>query len=1008
MRTVCLTASIAFVLLSHAVADTPKTAATAVLEAIRVEKPGSLRILAQRNDPDPWLVAHELCAQKEYLAAEMFVRAAPRADTAKLALQIALWEKDPDAPALMAATMKATVTSEGATAEQHREAALAAAKIGWLRRAADEHRAAAKSFHNAGNADDALAAAMAWLAVEVQRDENARLKVALLEAGRLAHDANRNAEAEDLLRRALRQAQRRPARGTEVNKDDAQRGIASAEATLARTLARRGELQDARAYLRRAHDTFSRLNDDASLLFVLREFIGVDRAIDGIEAGIRRAQEMLSVAKRSKNAAAQAEALEALAGMERERGALAISAGHFEGAEAIYRVTKDNASIARVTLQRGVLLTRMGRLVTARSVLRASLKAAGNSEASKSVRARTHAALGEVALDQGDAEEAEKQLAQAAALSKDPKLLARTLAQNGRLQLRMGKTAKAYETLEHALTAMSAAELPVERLHASLDQGEAARRLNKLDIAAEIVSRARNEARRWKDSTALARTAALDALLHLETEPADALIKRVRNGAREAINLLEAKGSTATLAFDRAIDRLLRVGTDAAIRANDAQILLAAGEYGRSRRMTRRLGGRAALMRAMTPTSLATKIQKLFERREDLVVIYQDHRTKLNRDAMLKARDQIKKIDAEVIVLEKQREAGLEPARWMLSPARLELDALTGALGAQETLLYFCVGTERVAVLKVSGAGPSIIDLGDRKTLDAGIAKFRTELHGDAPEAAIATMRQMVFVPLGIAEGHELAVVPAAPFDDVAFCAIAPEHTVRFLTGATELVRLKAESHNEGTGILGIGDPDFGTGDQRNRLVNLRNGVPLRRLETAAKLAEEIGDVTLVTTRATEQQLRDALQQRTRWKAIHFSAPGLLDSNAPWRSSIALAADKTQDGYLTGADLIQLRLPAELSVLAACEPAKGTENVGAAIQGMVEAVHLAGSARVLISRWMVDDATTTKLLSHFYSYWKDGKTPAPMALRRAQERVRQASGMGHPKHWAGWELWGAR
>ena len=111
MRTCCLAALFSLLLVSHASSETPAEAAAAALEAIRVEKPESLRLLAERSEPDPWLVARELCVKKQFEAARNFVLAAPRADTASLVGHIDAWEKDPAAPTIMDGTMGAATTA---------------------------------------------------------------------------------------------------------------------------------------------------------------------------------------------------------------------------------------------------------------------------------------------------------------------------------------------------------------------------------------------------------------------------------------------------------------------------------------------------------------------------------------------------------------------------------------------------------------------------------------------------------------------------------------------------------------------------------------------------------------------------------------------------------------------------------------------------------------------------------------------------------------------------------
>jgi tetratricopeptide (TPR) repeat protein len=76
---------------------TAKQAADAVLVAVKADDPAALRALAGRDDPDPWLVADELCFRGEHDAAEAFAKAAPRVDVEALPAYVAAWqEREPD------------------------------------------------------------------------------------------------------------------------------------------------------------------------------------------------------------------------------------------------------------------------------------------------------------------------------------------------------------------------------------------------------------------------------------------------------------------------------------------------------------------------------------------------------------------------------------------------------------------------------------------------------------------------------------------------------------------------------------------------------------------------------------------------------------------------------------------------------------------------------------------------------------------------------------------------
>jgi CHAT domain-containing protein len=64
----------------------------------------------------------------------------------------------------------------------------------------------------------------------------------------------------------------------------------------------------------------------------------------------------------------------------------------------------------------------------------------------------------------------------------------------------------------------------------------------------------------------------------------------------------------------------------------------------------------------------------------------------------------------------------------------------------------------------------------------------------------------------------------------------------------------------------------------------------------------------------------------------------------------------------------------------------------------------------LVSLWSVSDEATELLMRRFYTHWLGdaGGSSKAEALRRAQEDVRATRKFKHPRHWAAFQLVGAR
>jgi len=1017
---------------------TPEEVARTVQEAHRAQNVADLRKLASRDIPDPWLVADVLCAGEHFDVAVEFVLAAPRLDTARLSKAIeasresppsaddrahlaaafaALEEQDAktavghleaietDGKSIFGARVLAARAATTDSALAHRAAANAARYLGWLRLAAESEGRASILFENEGRLADAVAASRKRLEVETSRGRTARLADALCAAGRLSLLAAELPEAEDQLRRALRQAER------QSNADLK----AKAERYLGMTLAARGGAQDARIYLLRAFEDYSAREDRVAMLATLEPIIALDRKLDGIPSGMTRAEQVLELAAKLKDDGARGRILSAMGSMEEERNAWKAAVTRFDAAHAAFRSADAVAAAGEAAFRSGALALRMGQRDAARRSLllaRAEAKSVG----APALQARVEAALGDLALELGDKSNAQTHFEAAAKLAEateDTALSARSLSRLGRLQLRMGDAKSARQHLTDALVQLRKIRDTDYEVRTLLALGEAERHLGQRERAQQLADEVADLARKHQLPGMLARAAALRTQAGFGAtttrEQASAAFETLRKAARESLSLLESSGLTTNPRYERDLDHLLRVGVDAALAAQDVTLLLTVCEFRRGRVTLAALGGRRALMRSLTPEKLLRARESSEKRERKLLEDYERARERMDKNAMLAARERIKKLRAELARIENDVEAQLAPAKSLFAPGVTPLADIQSALTGSESLLYFCAGVEETGVVVVTRANTRTIHLGKHSEIREVADGVLRALDTPDPDAAIQQARQLIYMPLSIAESQrDLVIAPVAPLDRIPFCLFDKSTTVRYCDSAASLVHAARLAQERGTGVVGIGNTSFASPEIRIRLVHLSNGIPVRRLETGRKLSEMFSDVVLVGPPATESAVRDAIQARDRWQAIHLAAPLLLDLRQPYASMIGLTPANGDDGVIDLYDLMRLGLPSELTMFAAGEPAKGPGEVGAAIRALARGVQLSGSARVVVSQWWMDNKAATTMMSNFYRYWQDRETPAPLALRRAQAKVTELHGWAHPKYWAGWQLWGAR
>ena len=100
------------------------------------------------------------------------------------------------------------------------------------------------------------------------------------------------------------------------------------------------------------------------------------------------------------------------------------------------------------------------------------------------------------------------------------------------------------------------------------------------------------------------------------------------------------------------------------------------------------------------------------------------------------------------------------------------------------------------------------------------------------------------------------------------------------------------------------------------------------------------------------------------------------------------AQGKPQNGFLRANDIYNLKLPAELVVLSACQTGLGKEIKGEGLVGLTRGFMYAGAARVVVSLWNVNDKATADLMTKFYEKMlKQGEPPGSGAASRASRDV---------------------
>ncbi|MFZ6029085.1 MAG: CHAT domain-containing protein [Chloroflexota bacterium] len=310
---------------------------------------------------------------------------------------------------------------------------------------------------------------------------------------------------------------------------------------------------------------------------------------------------------------------------------------------------------------------------------------------------------------------------------------------------------------------------------------------------------------------------------------------------------------------------------------------------------------------------------------------------------------------------------------------------------ARGKLLAFVVTSDTVQAFSDLGVSNRVFSLLEQLAFQLGkfqygpayIERHYTSLLDDAQDV-LSQLHQTLFTPLQTAlKGVDrLIIVPHGPLHALPFHAL--------FNGKQYLFEQFAISYAPSAAVLKfcwekpkhtIQMPLFiGVPDQRATGVN----------EEVQVLSESFVEAqVLLGDEATFDKVRAALPGKD---VVHLAAHGLFRPNAPLLSGIQLA-----DRWMAVQDVYNLELDASLVTLSACETGLGQVTAGDDLVGLTRGFLYAGAASLVVSLWMVDDDSVTRLMKTFYQALQRGVQKA-QALRDAYQSLKEE--YAHPYYWA--------
>ncbi len=191
-------------------------------------------------------------------------------------------------------------------------------------------------------------------------------------------------------------------------------------------------------------------------------------------------------------------------------------------------------------------------------------------------------------------------------------------------------------------------------------------------------------------------------------------------------------------------------------------------------------------------------------------------------------------------------------------------------------------------------------------------------------------------------------------------------------------------------------------------LASLRNSkidLPGTRKEIKA-IADIVDGTYYYGSEAVERNFKKEANQ---YSILHLALHGEVDDKHPENSKLYFTKNKDtiEDNILYSHELFALNIPAELTVLSACNTGSGKIAKGEGIMSLGNAFQYAGTKSLLLSSWEVSDQTTPELMKYFYANLKTGMHKGK-ALQQAKIQYLKHADINrtHPFYWGGFYLVG--
>ena len=363
------------------------------------------------------------------------------------------------------------------------------------------------------------------------------------------------------------------------------------------------------------------------------------------------------------------------------------------------------------------------------------------------------------------------------------------------------------------------------------------------------------------------------------------------------------------------------------------------------------------------------------------------------------------------------------------TPASLSLEQMRPLLNRDTAILEYAVSEEGVYLFVITSPRERKANLtlnayllpvqpGDLSELSARFLQLLATKDQSSVQAA-RDLYDVLLKPAQeqIAAKSRLIIVPDGVLWDVPFAAVQPSQDQylvdqKILSYAISVSALAEMRKNRPVRpvrptVLAFADPVL-TNEEVERLKTTYRDLPLQQTADASTQIDQLRSIYMRTRSqfytGVSAKKEKALSEASTHSLLHFATRAFLDQSVPLYSFILLSPDASDDGLLRLWEVTNLKLKARVVVFPGSNLAQARARYSNALIAMSWSWFVAGTPTVILSRWQVDEPSSTEFSSVFHRTLRRSNVNAE-SLRQSVLKLRHSK-TASPYDWSGFMVLG--